>query len=41
MLIAMQEHYCVAIGINDATGAFSNFGITKQNTQNRMELNAD
>lgn len=28
-----QEHYCVSYGINDATGAFKQFGFAQRDAQ--------
>lgn len=32
-LCTLQEHYCVAIGVNDATGAFQHFGFHKSSSR--------
>ncbi len=37
----LQEHYCVTVGMNDATGAFSQFGLTNNASPRRDVPNAD
>lgn len=33
MCWGLQEHYCVTVGMNDATGAFRQFGLTNNAPQ--------
>lgn len=37
----VQEHYCVAVGMNDATGAFNNFGFSQATAQIRPTVFGD
>lgn len=34
----LQEHYCVTVGMNDATGAFSQFGLRNNAFQPRRDV---
>ena len=36
---AVQEHYCVAVGVNDATGALNNFGFMKKGALAGLHVN--
>ena len=37
----LQEHYCVSYGINDATGAFKQFGFAQKGEQQQIQPHAD
>ena len=40
-MIDLQEHYCVSYGINDAIGAFKQFGFAQRDGQQQTLPNAD
>lgn len=40
-MIGLQEHYCVSYGINDATGAFKQFGFARTAGQQPVLPDAD
>lgn len=40
-MTGLQEHYCVSVGINDATGAFRQFGFAQVGQQQHSLPNAD